>query len=675
MTRTTTRPSVRPCGLCGRLRKINRAATGGDPDMCQRCWKRDRRSWTVCGTCGELRPRQGRDRDSGEPICARCYRHARPVGECESCGRVGQLARTGTRGGRRACGACAQRELRPVRVCGRCGRLAAIALMRAADGTADLCFACYARDPRGICGGCGQPAAIHARGRGGKPDLCQRCHRPPIARCSVCGRERPCRYAQTDAPVCDACVPRRVAVCVGCGRQQPVRARGPTGPLCAGCDYRRRHVQATCERCGELRRPVKHPGREVLCAGCVPTRTCPACGLEGIVWEGGQCPRCTLHRRLRQLRADAPAGVIGHLAPFLQTLQDAANSLAVLSWLTKPGGRAFMAIARGEIALSHQALDAHEQGTGTRNLRADLVRAGALPARDELLVAFERWTTARLTALGPGPDHATLRAFATWKVHRELAARRARNDRPDANGATMPKHWIRAAIELTAWLQRDGLTLADLDQSRLDTWLADGPAGRRCVRPFIAWLQQHRGARGLRVPSDPPGTKVLALDDQQRLTVLRRLLTDEELHPELRVAGCLVALYAQPAARIVRLTASDLLLTVEAATICLGTDPIALPAQLRPAAAQLLQRATTAREPWLFPGAMSGQPGHPSALANRLKRLGVPVAQTRPSALAALAHRIPPAVLAELLGLSASTACRISADLKTDYARYVARRT
>ena len=141
MARTTTWPSVRACGVCGREQKIKRAAVDGDPDMCQACWKRDPRSWRVCGRCGELKPRQGRDPENGQPICERCYRRARPVGICDECGRSAQLARTGARGSTRLCGACAERQRRPQRVCGRCGRLAAIALLQAANGMGPGIFA------------------------------------------------------------------------------------------------------------------------------------------------------------------------------------------------------------------------------------------------------------------------------------------------------------------------------------------------------------------------------------------------------------------------------------------------------------------------------------------------------------------------------------------------------
>jgi hypothetical protein len=236
----------------------------------------------------------------------------------------------------------------------------------------------------------------------------------------------------------------------------------------------------------------------------------------------------------------------------------------------------------------------------------------------------------------------------------------------------MPKRWITAAIQLTRWLHAQDRTLADLDQPLLDRWLAAGAAtNRRTVGPFIAWLE--RGdRRGLRVPAASQGTPVLALADHRRLAALRTLLHDEAIEPRLRLAGCLVALYAQPAARIVRLTTADLTVTDTGAQIRLGDDPITLPAPLRDVAATV---AATTNDRWLFAGQKAGQPMHPTHLARRLRDLGIPVATTRPGALAALAHRIPAPVLADLLGFGAQTICKAAGELKVDYAAYVARRT
>jgi hypothetical protein len=100
---------------------------------------------------------------------------------------------------------------------------------------------------------------------------------------------------------------------------------------------------------------------------------------------------------------------------------------------------------------------------------------------------------------------------------------------------------------------------------------------------------------------------------------------------------------------------------------------VALPAQLRPVVELLL--AATSADGWLFPGQKAGQPTHPTHLARRLRRHGIPVAQSRPSALAALAHQIPGPVLADLLGFDAQTIANAHAGLTIDYARYVARRT
>lgn len=53
----------------------------------------------------------------------------------------------------------------------------------------------------------------------------------------------------------------------------------------------------------------------------------------------------------------------------------------------------------------------------------------------------------------------------------------------------------------------------------------------------------------------------------------------------------------------------------------------------------------------------------------------MPIRAGRSSALSALAYRIPVPVLADLLGLSASTTAKASVELKVDYAAYVARRS
>lgn len=678
MVRTTTWPSVRRCGVCGRDRRIKRAAVDGDPDMCQSCWKADRRSWRVCGRCGELRRTQGRDpEDREQVICERCYRRARPVGECDECGRTGRLARSGARGGPKLCGACAGRASRPVEPCGRCGEVRPIAVREGADGTPNLCFVCYGKVPRRVCGVCGKPGPIQVRGRDGQPDVCRRCYRPPVDRCHVCGRERPCVFAGTSEAVCWSCKPRRVDRCTLCGETKPVKAASSIGPLCEACEWRRLRAKAICERCGQLRRPALHAGGEVLCGDCagVPqTRVCQRCGVEDVTYDRGLCAGCSLLSRLAKHVADGEPGAVAALERFVFVLERRADPLSALHWLSKPGGRTFLELLAGRICLTHDALDALPASKGTEQLRAELVHSGCLPARDETQAAFDRWLSARLAGLLPGPDAHAVRIFALWKVSRELAARRRHHGhRPDPLAAVMPRHYVTAAISLVSWLHEQTLTLEDLDQARLERWLTEKAAvsAHRAIRPFIAWIAREHH-RQLRMPPTPDSHPEVAVDDQQRLAVVRDLLQDEAIDPSLRLAGCLVALYAQPVARIVRLTVDDVALGEEVATIRLGADPVQLPVALRSVAETML---AAARDGWLLPGQRPGRPIHPQHLCRRLRTVGVPVAQTRPAGLAALAHRIPAPVLADLLGMSASTTCRAAGELRVDYARYVARRT
>lgn len=160
--------------------------------------------------------------------------------------------------------------------CGRCGEVRPIATRIGSDGTPNLCFVCYGKVPRRVCGVCGQPGPIQVRGRDGATDVCRRCYRPPVARCSVCGRHRPCMFADTAAPVCWSCKPRRIDTCAACGKQKPIKAASLIGPLCEACEWRRLRAKAVCERCGQLRRPALHGGPEVLC-GTAPASSRREC--------------------------------------------------------------------------------------------------------------------------------------------------------------------------------------------------------------------------------------------------------------------------------------------------------------------------------------------------------------------------------------------------------------
>ena len=97
--------------------------------------------------------------------------------------------------------------------------------------------------------------------------------------------------------------------------------------------------------------------------------------------------------------------------------------------------------------------------------------------------------------------------------------------------------------------------------------------------------------------------------------------------------------------------------------------------RLRDMPPRLASTAATKPSGWLLPGRKLGHPISASALSRRLTTLGVPSVAARTGALGHLLHSVPPAVLAELIGISATTAERRSAHAGADYARYAALRT
>jgi len=300
------------------------------------------------------------------------------------------------------------------------------------------------------------------------------------------------------------------------------------------------------------------------------------------------------------------------------------------------------------------------------------------------MARLETWI-ARALAERPGPDeHRLLHQYATWHVVRRLRGRLA--GRHAAYGQfTGAQRNVRAAIALLDWLAARGLALQAARQGDLDTWMGEAQASHRTdAGNFVRWARRNKLTTldfAAVKWSGPSGV----IDTETRWEQARRLLHDDSLRPEDRLAGLLVLLYAQRTTVISRLTLSHLQPAGGQVLIRLGREPVVLPG---PVDALALQVAATRRghaalgddgtSAWLFPG---GRPGHPisaSRLGERLSGIGIQAGQSRSAALFQLATDLHAAVLANMLGIHISVAVqwqRASAGDWTAYAANVSRRT
>jgi hypothetical protein len=332
---------------------------------------------------------------------------------------------------------------------------------------------------------------------------------------------------------------------------------------------------------------------------------CDGCGAEERLYSAGRCHGCTLGARLDQLLADGDTVV--DLGPLREVLVATQPPRAALRWITTPATAATLKrLAIGEVVLSHADLDGLGDTLAVGHLRAVLVAAGLLPARDEAVARLEVWVAAQLERVEPPEDRRVLEAFAIWWVLRRQRLRAARADTISTKTA---RGQIRRAVELCAFLRHHDATLAGCSQADIDLWLA-GPPARRQVRDFLRWARRRRLCPDVSVVRREQGWPARRIDPDTHHELVRRLLDDDSLAVVDRVAGLFVACYGQTLARLVRLTVDDVTVDAEKVTIRFGRDAVVLPDPVAGLLARLVAdrpgRATTAgtaERRWLFPGA------------------------------------------------------------------------
>lgn len=527
----------------------------------------------------------------------------------------------------------------------------------------------YSR-PLRRCGECGEQRTAHARAGDGEPDLCFRCWKLEKARCSICGEYRRCYWARYVRPTCPRCVPEPRARCSHCERRGQIAAVTDRGPQCLACWRAARNGRHACRQCRRWRRPAAWIDGAPVCAACNGTGTiryCQDCGAEGYDFKNRRCHRCALHHALQALREDGDPDAVAKLELLLRRLEQHRKPRSALTWLQRSrAAPTFLGMLRGEIPITHQALDEHDAGQATAYLRSWLVTHGILEVREERLARFERWAQTTLQAIGEHPDHAHLAAYARWELQPDFARRLHRG----LASASSHRHLygkLRIAVHLTAWLHGQGLSLSDLCQSHVDAWLAGVPGRAVATRGFVDWLHRAGLTPRITVVRPAPRTSTTPIDHGTRLRQARDLLHDDALELPARIGGCLLLLYGQPATRIVILRLDQVHRDQERVLLRLGEEPIELPP---PLASLVQQQHSRASGPWLFPGAKPGTHLGPERLCRRLQQLGIQAGIARAGALLALAAAVPAPILAELLGYHDDTTNHWRRVAAGDWARY-----
>lgn len=563
--------------------------------------------------------------------------------------------------------------------CPHCGRTIPLVKPR---GGLRLCRNCVAKSRAEPCGECGAVREPVARSPGGRP-VCANCFvRDPANHevCVSCGRRRIVNTRVPDGPRCPSCPPLPVRVCSVCGQRKGCGTSRLTGlAWCVACQNR----LARCAGCARHTQIASGSLAEPLCAGCTTARL-PDCSVCTDRPRPGRCPRCRLQLRLRALLSTADGATHPAFAPLVETLSGTDRPEAVLGWLSKrPVASLLAEVAAGQRQLSHAELDALPRRTMLVHLRAVLVAAGALPARDELLVRLEGFIGKILAARADPDERQILHRYALWHLLRRLC-RRNGGQVVTREQYNVVHQRVRATVVLLDWLAGQGLTVATCGQADLDRWRSDRQASHyEPAGHFIRWAVAQR-LTTLSFPATRWPGPSQPRDDEARWQAARRLLHDEEVSDRDRLAGLFVLLYAQPVARIARLTTAQLSIDAATVRIRFGPAPITLPDPVAELVRELLTgkrgHATTGAagpSPWLFAGGQPGRHINATHLGQRLKNLGIQPGQARSTALFQLATELPAGLLARMLGINIDVAVpwqRASAGDWTHYAADLSRR-
>ncbi len=569
------------------------------------------------------------------PACPRCHRVVRIDKPLD---------------GMRVCRTCIAHSR--IEKCVRCG--ARREPVTRDDRGRPLCANCFITDPANLetCVHCGRRRRVERRTRQGP--LCSRCPALPLLTCSICRETTPCGISRaTGQPWCPACQ-RRSAACSACGRHSSIVSGNLTDPLCADCTTPASWLD--CPTCGD----PDHP-------------------------NPGHCARCLINRRLDDLMGPSTHSLPPGLQALRRDIATTEHPITAMRWLTKPAIAPVLSdLAAGRTPLTHQALDELPDSQPLAHLRQTLVAVGALPERDELMVRLEAFIAELLASQHDTERRRLLHRYLIWHLVRRIRSRN--NGRPTTRQQSlMIRRLARGAVAFLDWLGAQNLTLGNCQQADLDRWLTDESATyREETGRLIRWAHANKLTTA-HVASTRWNGPAQALDHQHRWEVTRRLLHDDHLKAEDRLAGLLVLLYAQGATAISRMTVGHIQVGADDVRLHLGRVPIQLPEPVATLARTVVSNrkghatiGALTPSPWLFPGGQPGRPISSARLTHRLNNLGICPNQARSTALFQLATEIPAAILARTLGIHTDVAViwqRHSAGDWATYAAHVSRRT
>jgi hypothetical protein len=478
--------------------------------------------------------------------------------------------------------------------------------------------------------------------------------------------------------------------CGWCGRQKADIVL-PHVRICFNCRRDRQYHLQTCPSCGEAR-PLGYLDEDgvTVCSACAgyggdpSVFACTECGREDQPYGYRRCARCFLAERLTILLTDPLTGRIHEqLAPVYQVLLGGERPQNAIYWLKRRqriGPGLLAAMARGEIAISHETFRTRPMDRTHNYLRDLLVAVGVLPPYEPLI---ERMFPLLASLTEPLDTHHSrcLDQYARWKVLRHLH-RRADAGQLTKGSFQNARQRLRRAAALLGWLASRGHTIETATQADLEDFLATGPKSMAAeLAAFLTWARETGLNPTLSAAYRSATEPQVTMSEDARWAHVNTLLHEESIRLYTRIGGLFMLLFAQPVADICRMR-TDQVDTSDPHRVVVSFDrtPIEMPDPLAELIRTHLGRRGQASyasrdNGWLFPGGIPGRPLATENMRGQLVARGIRPHSARHAAMFALSAQVPHMILAQALGISHTAATRWAALAARDWGPYISQRS
>ncbi len=335
-------------------------------------------------------------------------------------------------------------------------------------------------------------------------------------------------------------------------------------------------------------------------------------------------------------------------------------------------------MARGEVEISHATFEALAQNKSYHYLRDLLAAVGVLAPYEAPIERMIPWLDGLLATVPP--EHAALvERFARWKVLRHLRNKAARGELTKGviQGA---RTRIRGTLSLLAWMAEHNLTITTATQADLEHYIATRPSGTaNVIYQFVDWARESGLNPALRVATFPSGCPSVTMSDADRWRHVELLLHDNTIRHYTRIGGLFMLLFAQPLATICRMKAAQVDVRSEGVFVSFDRTPVEMPEPLDRLIQEHMARRGQAsyaswNSQWLFPGGIPGNHLGTESIRGQLVERGIKPGASKHAALFQLAATVPHPILADVLGISATSAARWTALSSRTWGQYAAAR-